>query len=331
MTENFIIDKNFNGSLLSELSDSSIYISDLKAFSDKMWILNYGTKTPLISLDNNYNWSSYDLGNIDEIFPVKFEFVDDKAVFIILEKSRGGGVLFFNIETSEALNMTSINGRLSSNLVNDIDIDKNGFVWVASDQGLIYFLSHQVKDIDDYFVPNDGVQNIFQDINISSLLVDNANIIWIGTEEGLFLYDHYKNQIINHFTVNNSSLLSNKIIDLQKREDGDIYVLTDKGLLSISTYIKNESSSYDNLIFYPNPLDLKENNKMIFSGLQSENYLKILSLSGEEIIQFNVTGGGFSWNLTDRRGNKILPGTYLIFILSEYGGEGELVGKFLVL
>tara|TARA_Y100000746_G_C15437983_1_gene421585 strand:- start:990 stop:1673 length:684 start_codon:yes stop_codon:yes gene_type:complete len=227
--------------------------------------------------------------------------------------------------------MTSINGRLSSNLVNDIDIDKNGFVWVASDQGLIYFLSHQVKDIDDYFVPNDGVQNIFQDINISSLLVDNANIIWIGTEEGLFLYDHYKNQIINHFTVNNSSLLSNKIIDLQKREDGDIYVLTDKGLLSISTYIKNESSSYDNLIFYPNPLDLKENNKMIFSGLQSENYLKILSLSGEEIIQFNVTGGGFSWNLTDRRGNKILPGTYLIFILSEYGGEGELVGKFLVL
>ena len=331
MTENFIIDKNFNGSLLSELSDSSIYISDLKAFSDKMWILNYGTKTPLIYLDNNYNWSSYDLGNIDEIFPVKFEFVDDKAVFIILEKSRGGGVLFFNIETSEALNMTSINGRLSSNLVNDIDIDKNGFVWVASDQGLIYFLSHQVKDIDDYFVPNDGVQNIFQDINISSLLVDNANIIWIGTEEGLFLYDHYKNQIINHFTVNNSSLLSNKIIDLQKREDGDIYVLTDKGLLSISTYIKNESSSYDNLIFYPNPLDLKENNKMIFSGLQSENYLKILSLSGEEIIQFNVTGGGFSWNLTDRRGNKILPGTYLIFILSEYGGEGELVGKFLVL
>ena len=71
--------------------------------------------------------------------------------------------------------------------------------------------------------------------------------------------------------------------------------------------------------------------KEVSISLQSENYLKILSLSGEEIIQFNVTGGGFSWNLTDRRGNKILPGTYLIFILSEYGGEGKLVGKFLVL
>ena len=277
------------------------------------------------------SWNSYGLGNIDKIFPVQFEFVDDKVVFVILEKSRGGGIVFFNIETSEALSLTSVNGRLNSNLVNDVDIDKNGLVWIASDQGLIYFLSHQVKDINDYFIPNDGVQNIFQDINISSLLIDNANIIWIGTDEGIFLYDHDKNQIINHFTQNNSSLLSNKIIDLQKREDGDIYILTDRGLLSISTYIKSESSSYDNLIFYPNPLKLKENNKMIFSGLQSENYLKILSLSGEEIIQFNITGGGFSWNLTDRRGNKIAPGTYLIFILSEHGGEGELVGKFLVL
>ena len=331
MTQNFIIDKNFSGSLLSELPDSSIHVSDLKAFSDKMWILNYGSTKPLISLDNNYNWNSYGLGNIDKIFPVQFEFVDDKVVFVILEKSRGGGIVFFNIETSEALSMTSVNGRLNSNLVNDVDIDKNGLVWIASDQGLIYFLSHKAKDINDYFVPNDGIQNIFQDINISSLLIDNANIIWIGTDEGIFLYDHDKNQIINHFTQNNSSLLSNKIIDIQKRKDGDIYILTDRGLLSISTYIKRESSSYDNLIFYPNPLKLKENNKMIFSGLQSENYLKILSLSGEEIIQFNITGGGFSWNLTDRRGNKIVPGTYLIFILSEYGGEGELVGKFLVL
>jgi len=330
-SENFIINKNFEGSLLSELPDNSIHISDLKAFNDKMWILNYGSKNPLISLDNNYNWISYNLGNIDEIFPVQFEFVDKEAVFVILEKSRGGGLLFFNIETSEALSMTSGNGRLSSNLVNDIDIDKNGLVWVASDKGLIYFLSHQMHDIGDYFIPNDGVKNIFQDINISSLLIDNANIIWIGTNEGLFLYDHDKNQIINQFTIENSSLLSNNIIDLQKRNDGEIYVLTEKGLLSISTYVKTSEESYDNLIFYPNPLKLKENNKMIFSGLQSENYLKIISLSGEEIIQFNISGGGFSWNLTDKRGKKITPGTYLVFILSEYDGEDKLVGKFLVL
>lgn len=331
VSENFIIDQNFKGSLLSELPDNSINISDLKAFSDKMWILNYGSKNPLISLDNNYNWNSYSLGNINEIFPVQFKFVNDQEVFIILDKSKGGGILLYNIEMSQAISMTSANGRLNSNLVNDIDIDKNGLIWVASDNGLIYFLSHHENEIDDYFIPNDGAQNVFQNINISSLLIDNANIIWIGTDDGLFLYDHDKNQIINQFTIDNSSLLSNKIIDIHKRRDGEIYILTDKGLSSISTYIINEESSYENLIFYPNPLKLKEHNKMIFSGLQSENYIKIISLSGEEIIQLNVTGGGYSWNLNDIRGKKIVPGTYLIFILSEYGGEGQLAGKFLVL
>ena len=331
VSENFIIDQNFKGSLLSELPDNSINISDLKAFSDKMWILNYGSKNPLISLDNNYNWNSYSLGNINEIFPVQFKFVNDQEVFIILDKSKGGGILLYNIEMSQAISMTSANGRLNSNLVNDIDIDKNGLIWVASDNGLIYFLSHHDNEIDDYFIPNDGAQNVFQNINISSLLIDNANIIWIGTDDGLFLYDHDKNQIINQFTIDNSSLLSNKIIDIHKRKDGEIYILTDKGLSSISTYIINEESSYENLIFYPNPLKLKEHNKMIFSGLQSENYIKIISLSGEEIIQLNVTGGGYSWNLNDIRGKKIVPGTYLIFILSEYGGEGQLAGKFLVL
>ena len=331
VSENFIIDQNYKGSLLSELPDNSINISDLKAFSDKMWILNYGSKNPLISLDNNYNWNSYSLGNINEIFPVQFKFVNDQEVFIVLDKSKGGGILLYNIEISQAISMTSANGRLNSNLVNDIDIDKNGLIWVASDNGLIYFLSHHDNEIDDYFIPNDGAQNVFQNINISSLLIDNANIIWIGTDDGLFLYDHDKNQIINQFTIDNSSLLSNKIIDIHKRRDGEIYILTDKGLSSISTYIINEESSYENLIFYPNPLKLKEHNKMIFSGLQSENYIKIISLSGEEIIQLNVTGGGYSWNLNDIRGKKIVPGTYLIFILSEYGGEGQLAGKFLVL
>ena len=40
MTQNFIIDKNFSGSLLSELPDSSIHVSDLNSFSEKIWILN---------------------------------------------------------------------------------------------------------------------------------------------------------------------------------------------------------------------------------------------------------------------------------------------------
>ncbi|MBJ24351.1 MAG: hypothetical protein CMB64_06750 [Euryarchaeota archaeon] len=330
-SENYIINKSFEGSLLSELSDNTIHVSDLKAFEDRIWILNYGSKNPLLSFDNNYNWNTYSLGNPNEIFPIQFEFADDDALFMILDKSKGGGVLFFNIATSESRTLSSANGRLNSNLVNDIVIDKNGLVWIASEEGLIYFLSHKTYDIDDYFLPNDGTQNIFQGINVSSLLLDHSNNIWVGTDEGLFVYNHDKNEIIHQFNTGNSSLLSNKIDDIKMRQDGEVYILTERGLLSISTYIKVPENSFDNLIFYPNPLKLKDDNKMIFSGLQTENYLKIVSLSGEEIIQFNITGGGFSWDLKNANGTKIISGTYLVFILNEDGSQGELVAKFLVL
>ena len=93
-SENYIINKSFEGSLLSELSDNTIHVSDLKAFEDRIWILNYGSKNPLLSFDNNYNWNTYSLGNPNEIFPIQFEFADDDALFMILDKSKGGGYFF---------------------------------------------------------------------------------------------------------------------------------------------------------------------------------------------------------------------------------------------
>ena len=62
----------------------------------------------------------------------------------------------------------------------------------------------------------------------------------------------------------------------------------------------------------------------------NENYIKITSLTGEVIIELETFAGGFSWNLISADGNKISPGIYLVFLISQNGDE-NLINKILVL
>ena len=64
--------------------------------------------------------------------------------------------------------------------------------------------------------------------------------------------------------------------------------------------------------------------------MSNENYVKITSLTGEVIIELEAFAGGFSWNLISADGNKISPGVYLVFLISQNGDE-NLINKILVL
>ena len=61
---NIIIDNNSTNSLLKPTSSGEVYISDLKAEINNLWVLNYGANTPLLSLNSDLKWSAHDLGYI---------------------------------------------------------------------------------------------------------------------------------------------------------------------------------------------------------------------------------------------------------------------------
>ena len=85
-----------------------------------------------------------------------------------------------------------------------------------------------------------------------------------------------------------------------------------------------------NFKIFPNPLKIKDNDRLYFTGLSNENYIKITSLTGEVIIELETFAGGFNWNLISADGNKISPGIYLVFLISQNGDE-NLINKILVL
>ena len=330
---NIIIDNNSNNSLLKPISSGEVNISDLKTEINNLWILNYGVNTPLLSLNNNLEWTVHDLGNISPLFPVQLEFNDSETFWIRMDNLQSGGVLLYDVSSKRTFRLSASNKMLNSNNVNTVSIDKTNKVWIGSDKGLIYFSSSKLDDIvnlESYLIPDDGNKNIFQDIQINSLLIDNSNNKWIGTENGLFVYDSEEKIIIKHFQKDNSPLISDTIYSMEMNEKGEIFILTSEGLMSLTTYNSSPKNNYDLVKIYPNPLLLKEHETLIFSGLLENNHIKITSLSGAEIITLEYRGGGLSWSLIGKNGKKILPGIYLVFIVSDDGTENFL-SKILVI
>ena len=72
----------------------------------------------------------------------------------------GGGLLntfeqpdthsLFNTLSKEKFNLSITNNKLKSTNVNAIAIDQNDYVWVGSDEGLIYFTTSKFDDIKNY-------------------------------------------------------------------------------------------------------------------------------------------------------------------------------------
>ena len=232
---NIIIDNNSTNSLLKPTSSGEVYISDLKAEINNLWVLNYGTNTPLLSLNSDLKWSAHDLGNISPLFPVQLEFNDSETFWIRMDNLQSGGVLLYDVSSKRTFRLSASNKMLNSNNVYTVSIDKKNKVWIGSDKGLIYFSSSKLNDIvnlESYLIPDDGNKNIFQDIQINSLLIDNSNNKWIGTENGLFVYDSEEKIIIKHFQKDNSPLISDTIYSMEMNEKGEIFILTSEGLMS---------------------------------------------------------------------------------------------------
>ena len=88
--------------------------------------------------------------------------------------------------------MTITENKLNSKNVNTIAIDQNDYVWIGSDDGLIYFTTSKFEDVknyDNYLIPNNGERNIFQNIKINDILVDYSNKKWIATDQGIFVFN----------------------------------------------------------------------------------------------------------------------------------------------
>lgn len=137
-----------------------------------------------------------------------------------------------------------------SDTINDIEIDLQGQIWVASDEGLFVFNEQQDRlesPIVD-FALNNGV--------ISSLALGPEGRLWIGTWKGLFRLDTISCQLTAYFAESGSdqTVHNDQIHSLMTDSHGNIWIGTDKQGVAVFDQAEKRFKHY--LAGYNNPYQL---------------------------------------------------------------------------
>jgi signal transduction histidine kinase/ligand-binding sensor domain-containing protein/DNA-binding response OmpR family regulator len=106
---------------------------------------------------------------------------------------------------------------LSHNIIYDIVQDKNGFIWIATQDGLNKFDGYEFRKF--RFNANDS--NSISGNYIKSLFVDKSDRLWISSRYGLNLFDQHTEQFI-HFTLQDDHELD--ITKVTSSSDGGLWV-----------------------------------------------------------------------------------------------------------
>ncbi|MBA6417811.1 hypothetical protein H4J50_17570 [Colwellia sp. 6M3] len=133
----------------------------------------------------------------------------------------------------------SIAEGLSQSYVYDITQDQNGFIWIATQDGLNRYDGKNFV----YYRHDSTDKKSIADNFIRKIFIDNKNVLWVGTNEGLSRYneslDNFDNFI--HQKNDSNSLKDNEIWDIYQDPNNNIWVSTKEGLHKFDPEYQNFS------------------------------------------------------------------------------------------
>ena len=314
--------------LPSELQGDATIVPDVASGSQGLWIANRNTSLPLHLLDSEGNWQSFDLsGQMDNIEQVV------ASGRIWMRENRATGVTVFNPENNEVSRVTAANSELPSSRINDLAIDQDDEVWVATSNGVAFFpvASSDISDFNTALIPVFENNFLFREEVINCITIDPGNRKWFGNTTGAWLLEEAGESLVVQFNVDNSPLPSNNVLDIViNPANGEVFFITDRGMVSYRSDATSGGPVHGDVKIFPNPVRPGFSGLVGISGLASDVRLKITDVSGKLVRELEANGGGASWNLRDINGNRATSGVYLVFSSDREGVE-TFVGKFVIL
>ena len=168
--------------------------------------------------------------------------------------------------------------------------------------------------------------------HITDIEVDGGNRKWIATANaGILLLAPDGSEILEQHTAENSPLISNNIFDLKlDQTTGELFIITDKGLVSYRTNATYEDPDYANTIVFPNPVKPNYFGPITIQGIRYDSDVKITDVAGNLIYKTTSNGGTATWDCKNLSGQKVATGVYFIWTATNEG-NGKKVGKVLIL
>jgi ligand-binding sensor domain-containing protein len=207
--------------------------------------------------------------------------------------------------------------------------DRSDVIWIGTNIGILkcnnpsralsdpnnLTCSRLTRDGDAYFLSGETV---------NAIAVDADNRKWIGTAtQGVFVINEDGSETIYNFTTNNSPLLSNQINSIAINDKtGDVFIGTEKGLVSYKSDVISGKEPFSNVYAFPNPVRPEFIDKVTITGLTDNAHVKITDINGNLIYQGRAIGNQLVWNCRTHRGNRVATGVYLVLASTSDGSEG---------
>jgi ligand-binding sensor domain-containing protein len=248
-------------------------------------------------------------------------------------RSASSGLWVFDDKTNRSRLLTTTNGKLPDNLVSAIMQDKEGQIWIGTNKGVAVLFNplRVFEGNTNFFTPIFDSRPLLRSETITSMITDAGNRKWIGTQNGIWLFNAEANQLLKYFNSNNSPLSENQIKAIKMQETtGELFILTNKDLISYQTNSSQATENFENVKIFPNPVRPEFQGEVGISGLAQNAYVKITDVSGRLFFETKANGGTASWNLKDYNNIQAQTGIYLVFATKTDGSE-TLVGKIAVI
>ncbi|MCG8580579.1 MAG: T9SS type A sorting domain-containing protein [Bacteroidales bacterium] len=227
-------------------------------------------------------------------------------------------------------------------VVLSITEDKNGYIWLGTDKGVLVYYRPWAIFSEDYPVAsrikvprNDGsnlADYLLEDERVSCIAVDGANRKWIGTEtSGLYLVSEDGLKTYQTFNIDNSPLPSNSITSLAiSPKTGEVFIGTAKGIVSYKAKATEGDASFKKVYAYPNPVRPDFSGEITITGLMQNSIVKITTVSGKLVHETTSLGGNAYWDGTNFNGEKVKTGVYLVYVSSNDGAESDVIKLLIV-
>ena len=299
-----------------------------------LWISNHGAALPVVVRKSDGSWKQ-----IGVPFPIAGNAVSQ----IVIDKldikwiiSPGNGVIAFNENNTiddisddkwRLLKTGMGAGNLPGPNVSSIALDKDGIVWIGTDNGIALIECGQqiFSNSCEAVLPVvnvGGVNNyLFRGERVHAIAIDGANRKWIGTDNGAWLISAGGDKTIYHFTRSNSALLNDTVRAITvEGSSGEVYFGTNSGLISFRGTATDATDKNDLLIF-PNPVPAGYNGTIAIKGLVGNSIVKIVDPDGRLVYHTRALGGQAVWDGRNYKGQRISSGVYVVLVTDEQRKE----------
>ncbi|MBN2009848.1 hypothetical protein JW960_10945 [candidate division KSB1 bacterium] len=356
--------------------DSGIMAVKVDRYNTK-WIGSHGAG--LVKIDPDENITVYGSGYLSGIandplyVPVTNVAIDSRDnVWCIVYNASDGKVLAALTPEGQWQYFSTSDGIITNSAreLYGLTVDNYDRIWVGSRSGVTVVdyngtLMDKSDDIYGTLTTVDGLTNN----DVRSLADDDDGIMWLGTQQGLNMwngdvYEEYgvihdnietilvdvlnnkwfgtvgglsvlapDNYTWKHYTISDSRLVSNDVTAFAFDDNsGQMYIGTTNGLSVLQTPYSKPQANMDSLKAGPNPYFPDRGDDFTIYGLAVKASVKILTPNGTLIrsVSKDDVNGFFAWDGRDDSGQFVASGVYVFVIYSEETGESK-VGKVAVI